>query len=158
MKKFLDEFRQFAFKGNMVDLAIGMIIGSAFTALVNSVVNDLIMPVIGVLTGGIDFSNLFIPLNDAAKEFTSLSAAKDAGVPVFAYGAFLTQLLQFLIMAFVVFLFVKQMNRLRKPEPQPQKAPVKICPYCRLEVPLDAARCPHCTSELKREGAQNGTN
>lgn len=152
MKQFFKEFRSFAFKGNMIDLAVGMIIGSAFTGLVNSVVKDLVMPVISLVTGRIDFTNMFIPLAGQTTRVYEEAAAQGA---VLAYGAFLTQLLQFLVMALVVFVAVKQLNRLsgvyakEKEAAEPKKPAVKICPYCRTEIPAEAVRCPHCTSMLK---------
>jgi large conductance mechanosensitive channel len=122
----LKEFRDFIARGNVMDLAVGIIIGAAFTAIVNSMVTDLINPIIGVLTGGIDFSNLFVNLG--AGEFASLAAARDAGAPVFAYGAFLTAVINFIIIAFVVFMLVKSVNRIReaaakKEEAAPPSAP-----------------------------------
>ena len=144
MKGFLKEFKEFALKGNMIDLAVGMIIGAAFTALVNNMVNDLIMPLISLVTGKIDFENMFIPL--AGQTTKVYKEAVEQGV-VFAYGSFLTAVINFLIMAFVVFVFVKQMNRLKKEAPV--VAPTeKSCPYCKTMIPIEATRCPHCTSKL----------
>ena len=143
MKGFLKEFKEFALKGNMIDLAVGMIIGAAFTALVNNMVNDLIMPLISLVTGKIDFENMFIPL--AGQTTKVYKEAVEQGA-VFAYGSFLTAVINFLIMAFVVFVFVKQMNRLKKEAPV---APTeKACPYCKTMIPIAATRCPHCTSKL----------
>ncbi len=118
----IKEFKDFIAKGNVMDMAVGIIIGAAFTAIVSSLVGDLINPIIGVITGGIDFSNLFVNLGDG--EYTSLAAARDAGAPVFAYGAFITAVINFLIIAFVVFLLVKMVNRvkdaaMKKEEPVP---------------------------------------
>lgn len=150
MKGFLKEFKEFAFKGNMIDLAVGMIIGSAFTALVKDLVDDLVMPLISLVTGKIDFENMFIPL---AGQTTRVYAEAAAEGSVLAYGSFLTAIINFLIMAMVVFLFVKQMNRLRKLN-EKTEAPVepkeKECPYCRTMIPIAASRCPHCTSELMK--------
>lgn len=148
MKRFIEEFKQFAFKGNMIELAVGMIIGSAFTSLVNSIVKDLVMPVISLVTGRIDFTNMFIPLAGQTTKVYADAAAEGA---VLAYGSFLTQLIQFLIMALVVFVVVKQMNRLlsvKKAEEAPMAPKTKTCPYCKSEIALDATRCPHCTSQL----------
>jgi large conductance mechanosensitive channel len=120
----IKEFRDFIAKGNVMDLAVGIIIGAAFTAIVNSLVTDLINPIIGLITGGIDFSNLFVNLGDG--EFTSLTAARDAGAPVFAYGAFLTAVINFLIIAWVVFMLVKGVNKIKaaaSPPPAPAAAP-----------------------------------
>ncbi len=149
MKNFIKEFKEFAVKGNMIDLAVGMIIGSAFTALVKSFVDNLIMPVLSIFTGKIDFNNMFIPL--AGQTSKVYSEAVEQGA-VFAYGAFLTQVISFIIMAFVVFAFIKVMNRLRdagKKEEAAAEKTTKICPYCKSEISIEATRCPHCTSKLK---------
>ncbi|MDO4328606.1 MAG: large conductance mechanosensitive channel protein MscL [Lachnospiraceae bacterium] len=151
MKKFLKEFEEFALKGNMIDLAVGMIIGSAFNGLVKSMVDNLIMPLLGLVMGKMDFSNLFIALNGVS--YATLKEAQEAAAPVFAYGLFITEIINFLIMAFVVFLFVKEINLLRtrgkKEEPAPAPAPTeKECPYCKSKIAIDAVRCPHCTSIL----------
>lgn len=144
----LKEFKQFAIKGNMIDLAVGMIIGTAFNKLVSSLVNDMIMPLLGLLTGKIDFSKLFIALD--GKKYETLAEAEELGVACFKYGSFFAGLIDFLIMAFVVFLFVKWMNKLRdfNKTPEPEKAPTtKVCPFCKSEIAIEASRCPHCTSE-----------
>ena len=146
----LKEFKQFAIKGNMIDLAVGMIIGTAFNKLVSSLVNDMIMPLLGLLTGKIDFAKLFIALD--GKTYETLAEAEELGVACFKYGAFIAGLIDFIIMAFVVFLFVKWMNKLRdtgkKEEPVVSAAPTtKVCPFCKSEIAIDASRCPHCTSE-----------
>lgn len=129
------EFREFIAKGNVVDMAVGIIIGAAFTAIVNSLVADLINPVIGVITGGIDFSNLFINLGDG--EFTSLDAARAAGAPVFAYGAFLTAVINFLIIAFVVFLLVKAVNRIKATAVRQEQAAEAAAGPSELDVLLE---------------------
>lgn len=152
MKKMLQEFKAFAIKGNMIDLAVGMIIGTSFNKIVSSLVNDMIMPLLGIFTGKIDFAQLYIPLD--GNTYESLAAAQDAGAACFKYGAFLAGLLDFLIMAFVVFLFVRGINKLRDLGKQPEApaepaAPTtKICPFCKSEISIEATRCPHCTSEL----------
>ena len=148
MKRFIQEFKEFAIKGNMIDLAVGMIIGSAFTSLVKSVVDTLFMPFLSIFTGKLDFTNMFIPL--AGQTTKVYSEAVEQGA-VFAYGAFLTELISFLVMALVVFLFVKEINHLRKPkeEPAPAAPTTKICPYCMSEIDVKATRCPHCTSKLE---------
>ncbi len=152
MKKMLQEFKQFAMKGNMIDLAVGMIIGTSFNKIVSSLVNDMIMPVLGVFTGRIDFSKLFIALD--GKTYETLAAAEEAGAACFKYGAFLAGLLDFIIMAFVVFIFVKWINKLREigktPEApaEPTAPTTKVCPFCKSEISIEATRCPHCTSEL----------
>ena len=140
------EFKEFIMRGNVMDMAVGVIVGGAFSAIVNSLVNDILMPVISLATGKIDFSNLFIALDGG--EYASLAAAQEAGAAVFAYGAFIQAVIQFLIIAFCIFMVVKGMNKLRKPEPE--AAPTtKVCPFCKNEVPLEATRCGFCTSELK---------
>ena len=144
MKRFIQEFKEFAIKGNMVDLAVGMIIGFAFTSLVKSVVDNLFMPILSIFTGKLDFTNMFIPL--AGQTTKVYSEAVEQGA-VFAYGAFLTELISFLVMALVVFLFVKEINHLRKPTPATPTT--KICPYCMSEIDVKATRCPHCTSKLE---------
>lgn len=144
----LKEFKKFALRGNMIDLAVGMIIGSAFTSIVNSLVNDVIMPVVSIFTGKVDFSNWFLSLD--GNGYATLEAAQEAGAATLNYGTFISNIINFVIMAFVVFLFVKGMNKLKKEEP---KAPVttKKCPFCKTEIDLEATRCPHCTSELEQE-------
>ena len=132
MKTLLKEFKEFAVKGNVVDMAVGVIVGGAFGKIVTSLVNDVIMPLVGVLTGGIDFSNLFLPLDGNT------------------YGSFLSQVLDFLIVSFVIFIFVKKIMTLgrKKEAPAPEAPKTKVCPYCKSEIAIDATRCPHCTSEL----------
>ncbi len=142
----LKEFKKFALRGNMIDLAVGMIIGSAFTSIVNSLVNDMIMPVVSIFTGKVDFSNLFIALD--GKSYDTLEAAQTAGAATFNYGTFISNVINFLIMAFVVFLFVKGINKLKKPEPV--KVTTKKCPFCKSDIDLAATRCPHCTSQLEQ--------
>jgi large conductance mechanosensitive channel len=147
MKTLLKEFKDFAVKGNVVDMAVGVIVGGAFGKIVTSLVNDVIMPLVGVLTGGIDFSNLFLPLD--GNTYT-LAEAETAGAAVLKYGSFLSQVLDFLIVSFVIFIFVKKIMALgRKKEAPVEEAPkTKVCPYCKSEIAIDATRCPHCTSEL----------
>lgn len=149
MKKMLKEFKQFAIKGNMIDLAVGMIIGTSFNKIVSSLVNDMIMPVLGIFTGKIDFAQLYIALD--GNTYESLSAAEEAGAACFKYGSFIAGLIDFLIMAFIVFLFVRGVNKLREAnkEPEAPKAPTtKTCPFCKSSISIEATRCPHCTSEL----------
>lgn len=151
MKGFFKEFREFAFKGNMIDLAVGMIIGSAFTALVKNLVDDLVMPLISLITGKIDFENMFIPL---AGQSTKVYAEAVEQGAVLAYGSFITAVINFLIMALVVFLMVKQMNKLRRLNEKKEdlaeaaEPTEKECPYCKSMIPVSASRCPHCTSKL----------
>jgi len=142
----LKEFKEFALKGNMIDLAVGVIIGGAFNSLVTSLVDNIIMPVISIFTGKIDFSNLFLSLD--GKEYDTLAQAQKAGAATLNYGTFITGLLNFIIMAFVVFLLVKAMNKLRTHNEVPQESTTKICPHCKSEIHIDADRCPHCTSKL----------
>ena len=146
----LKEFKEFAIKGNMIDMAVGVIIGSAFSGLVTSLVNSVVMPLLSIFTGKLDFSQLFLAMD--GNQYASLTEAQEAGASVVAYGSFITQVLNFLIMAFVVFLFVRTMNKLRDRNKQPAApaAPTtKKCPYCLSEIPIEATRCAHCTSELE---------
>jgi large conductance mechanosensitive channel len=139
----LKEFREFAARGNVIDLAVGVIIGAAFGKVVTSLVSDVIMPPIGMALGRVDFSNLFFALNGAT--FASLDEAKKAGAPTLNYGAFLNTCIEFLIVAFAVFLLVKQVNRLKGPV----TVDTRDCPFCFSKVPIKATRCPACTSEVK---------
>ena len=149
----LKEFKDFAVKGNVVDMAVGIIIGGAFGKIVSSMVNDIIMPPIGLLIGKVDFSNLFIDLS--GKDYASLAQAKDAGAPTINYGMFVNNIIDFVVVAFALFLVVKWMNKLRdkagKDEAK-QEAPApptpKQCPYCLSEIPLKAVRCAYCTADL----------
>lgn len=149
MKKFMEEFKVFIMRGNVMDLAVGVIIGGAFQAIINSLVNDVIMPLISLLTGGVDFTNWFIQLNGGEK-FATLAAAQEAGVSVLAYGNFIAAIFNFLIMAFVIFCLVRTLNKIsakRKPAEE-EVVTTKKCPYCQSEIDINATRCPHCTSEL----------
>jgi large conductance mechanosensitive channel len=145
----IKEFKEFALKGNVMDLAVGVIIGGAFGKLITSLVNDIIMPLIGLLLGKVDFSNLFITLGDGV--FKTVADAKAAGVATLNYGLFLNSILDFVIIAFSIFLVIKQMNRFKPKKIEPIVVPANIrnCPYCFSEVHINATRCPHCTSELK---------
>ena len=142
----IKEFKEFIARGNVIDLAVGIIIGAAFGKIVTSLVNDVIMPPIGLLLGRVDFTNLFINLSD--RNFDKLADAKAAGVPTINYGAFINTLIEFLIIAFVIFLIVKAINRMRR---RPEELPptVKACPYCISSIPVQATRCSSCTSQLK---------
>jgi len=143
----LKEFKAFAMRGNVMDMAVGIIIGAAFGRIVSSLVEDVLMPPIGKLMGGVDFSNLFVSLTD--QSYPSLAAAKEAGAATINYGLFLNSVINFLIVAFAVFLMVKQVNRMQKPAPAPAPAPAtKECPHCLSTIPAKATRCPHCTSQL----------
>ena len=149
--KFLEECKAFALKGNMIDMAIGVIIGTAFSGLVSGLVKNIFTPFLSLFTGKIDFQNLFFALD--GNTYATLEEAQ-AATSVIAYGAFIQALIEFIILAFVVFLMVKLLAKLsslgKKKEEEPAPAPTtKICPYCKSEIALDATRCPHCTSELK---------
>ncbi len=146
MKKFLSDFKQFCMRGNILDLAVGVMIGGAFGGIVTSLVNDLLMPVIGLITGGVSFSGLFLALDFQA--YASLEAAKAAGAATLNYGAFLQAVLNFLIMAFCVFLIVRVMAKLMPPKKEPAKKAPRKCPFCRREIDSEATRCPYCTSEV----------
>lgn len=142
------EFRAFIARGNVVDLAVGVVIGAAFGAIVKSLVDGIVMPPIGMLTGGIDFASLFYVLDTSKGVPVSLVDAKAKGIPVIAYGQFINDVINFLIIAFVIFLFIRQYNRL-KSEPEAATPTTKDCPYCLSTIPLKATRCPHCTADLK---------
>ena len=149
MKKIWKEFKEFAIKGNAVDLAVGVIIGAAFSGVINSVVKDIIMPPIGLLTGGLDFSNQFVVLRaakNAATDFNTPADAAKAGAITWNYGNFITLVINFLIVAGAVFLLVCAINKLRgAPEAEPT---TKECPACAMKIPIKASRCPHCTTQL----------
>ncbi len=154
MKKFINEFKDFIANGSAFDLAVGVIIGSAFGNIVNSLVADIIMPPIGMLLGNVDFTNLYVQLNKGAVNIptgTSLTAAQEQGAVVIAYGSFLMTIINFLIVAFFIFLLVKGINQLRnlnKKEEVAVEPTTKVCPFCKTDIPLEATRCPHCTSQL----------
>jgi len=142
------EFKEFVSRGNVLDLAVGIIIGVAFGKIVTSLVNDIIMPPIGLLLGKVDFNNLFINLSD--KPYATLAAAKEAGAATISYGVFINTVIEFIIVALVIFLLVRQINKLmRKPEAAPAAPTTKECPYCYSTIPIKATRCPSCTSEFK---------
>jgi large conductance mechanosensitive channel len=142
----LKEFREFIARGSVIDLAVGIVIGSAFGAVVTSLVNDIIMPPIGLMLKGINFKDLFYSLN--GQTYPSLQAAQAAGAPTINYGIFINDVIDFVIVALVIFLLVKGINRLKRPAPA-AAATTKECPYCHTDIPLKATRCPNCTSELK---------
>lgn len=141
----LKEFKEFAMRGSLLDLAIGIVLGAAFGRIITSLVNDILMPPIGLLLGGLDFASLFVTLRGGP--FPSVAAAKAAGAPTINYGIFLSAVIDFVIVAFVLFLVVRQVNRMRR-EPE-VTATTKPCPFCLSTIPLGAVRCPQCTSELK---------
>lgn len=139
------EFKEFAVKGNAIDLAVGVIIGAAFGKIVTSIVEDLLMPPIGKVLGNLDFSNMYVPLSDKVTPGLALAEAKKLG-PVFAYGNFITIMINFVIVAFCIFLMVKMINKMKK-APQTEKV-AKDCPACTMSIPIKATRCPHCTTDL----------
>ena len=142
----IKEFKEFIARGNVLDLAIGIIIGAAFGRIVSSFVNDILMPPIGLLLGGADFSNLFVNLS--GEEYASLAAARAAGAPVIAYGSFINALIDFLIVAFAIFLVVKAFNRMRTCKPEDQECATKECPYCLSTIPAKATKCSECTADV----------
>jgi len=149
----LKEFREFAVRGNVVDMAVGIIIGGAFGTIVKSLVSDVIMPPIGLLLGNVDFSNLFIVLKEGAKAagpYASLAAANEAGAVTLGYGTFINTVISFLIVAFSVFMLIRSMNKMKRKEEAPPAEPTtKDCPHCFTSIPIKAVRCPHCTSQLQ---------
>src|SRR6476660_8746201 len=142
----MKECREFAARGNVVDLAVGVIIGAAFGKIVTSLVNDIVIPPIGMAIGRIDFKNLFVTLN--GQHYASIADAQKAGAPTINYGMFLNTVLEFLIVAFVIFLLVRQLNRLKTPAPAPPTDDARDCPFCISRISSKATRCPQCTSEL----------
>ena len=158
-KGFISEFKKFITRGNAIDLAVGVIIGGAFQAIVNSIVNDLVSPVISLITKGINFADKFIVLADTDEAFATAADAAAAGFATFNYGAFVTAVINFLIMAFVIFLLVKGINKVsdlgkKKEEEAPAAPTTKVCPFCKSEISIEATRCPHCTSEVPEEAAE----
>lgn len=152
MKKLIKEFKEFISRGNVLDMAVGVIIGAAFKAIIDSLVNDVIMPCLTLLTGKMDFTNLFLALD--GNTYTTVAAAKEAGVATLNYGNFISVIINFLLMSVVIFALVKTMNTLanirKKPE-APAAPTTKKCPYCQSEIAIVATRCPHCTSQLDTE-------
>jgi large conductance mechanosensitive channel len=147
----LKEFKEFAVKGNAFDLAVGVIIGASFGAIVASLVKDIIMPPISFLTGGLDFSNKFIVLKagkDGADSFTNVADAVKAGAVTWNYGNFISLVINFVIVAFAVFLMVRAFNKMKRPKPGSAAPVSKDCPFCAMTIPIKATRCPHCTSEM----------
>jgi len=146
------EFKEFAMRGNVVDMAVGIVIGVAFGGIVNSFVSDIIMPPVGLALGSVDFSSLFLVLKEGkvAGPYESLAAAKTAEAVTLNYGVFFNTIISFLIITFAVFLLIRNINRMKKKEEAPAVPTTKECPYCLSAIPLKAVRCPHCTSELKQ--------
>ncbi|RVU55576.1 large conductance mechanosensitive channel protein MscL [Anaerosphaera multitolerans] len=149
MKKFLSEFKDFISKGNVIDMAVGVIIGGAFGTIVSSLVDDIIMPIIGKIIGGIDFKSIFISLD--GNSYASLSEAEAAGAAIIRIGSFIQNIVNFLIIAFVIFIVIKQMALLKEKftKAEEENPTTKICPYCKTEINLEATRCPNCTSQLE---------
>lgn len=149
----LKDFKEFALRGNVVDMAVGIIIGGAFGTIVNSMVNDVIMPPIGLAMGGVDFSNIFVTLKDgaaAAGPYASLAAAKAAGAVTINIGTFINSVISFTIVAFALFMLIKGMNNLKREQEAAPAAPTtKECPHCYSTIPIKATRCPNCTSEIR---------
>ena len=147
-----NEFKEFLKRGNVIDMAVGIVIGAAFSAIVKSLVDNIIMPPIGLLLGGVDFTNIMTVLKagDPAGPYATLAEAQDAGAVVIAWGVFINAVISFIIVAFVIFLLVRYYNRLQKePEPAPAEPTTKECPYCHMEIPIAAVRCPYCTADLE---------
>jgi len=142
----IKEFKEFIRRGNVIDLAVGVIIGTAFGKIISSLVNDIIMPPIGLLLGKVDFSNLFATLS--GDSYKTLQEAQNAGAVTINYGVFLNNVVEFIIIAFTLFLVIRQINRLSKTKPAPTEPTTKLCPHCCTEIPIKASRCPHCTSNL----------
>ncbi len=150
----LKEFKEFAIRGNVIDMAVGIIIGAAFGAIVNSLVVDVIMPPIGLALGKVDFSNLFVVLKEGATAgpYSSLAAAKQAGAVTLNLGVFINTLINFIIIAFAIFIVIRQINKLKRQAEAPAAPPAtKNCPYCFSSIPVQASRCPFCTSSLKTD-------
>ena len=149
---FMSEFKTFIMRGNVIDLAVGVIIGAAFQTIIKSLVDDLVMPIISIFTKGVDFANMFVVIGEG--EYDTLAAAQEAGAAVFAYGNFINAVLNFLIMAFVIFVLVRTINKLRekaaKKEEVVEAAPTtKKCPFCKSEINIEATKCPNCTSDVE---------
>lgn len=150
-KGIIGEFKEFLMRGNVMDLAVGIIIGGAFQAIVKSLVDNILMPVISILTGGIDFNNLYVVLKGTVEKGTTLEAAKALGAVTLNYGMFVNSIINFIIIGFVIFLMVKGMNNLaeKRKSKEPEAAPTtKECPYCKSEVNIEATKCPNCTSAI----------
>ena len=159
MKGFVNEFKKFIMRGNVIDLAVGVIIGGAFQAIVNSLVNDIVSPVISLATKGINFADKFIVLSMEEVTFQTAEAAKEAGYATLNYGSFITAVINFLIMATVIFLLVKGINKAseignQKEEEAPAEPTTQVCPFCKSEISIEAVKCPNCTSDLPEEEAE----
>ncbi len=144
----IKEFKDFIMRGNVLDLAVGIVIGAAFASVINSLVNDIIMPPIGFMLGGVNFGDLFISLD--GQDYASLTAAQDAGAATINYGLFINAIITFLIVSFIIFLIIKSVNNMQRAEVEAPAAPTtKECPFCLSTIALNASRCPHCTSQLE---------
>ncbi len=153
MKKFFKEFKEFAMRGNVIDLAVGVIIGGAFQTIVKSLVGDIVMPLIGLITKN-DLATKFIQLTDRENPVATIEEATEAGISILTYGNFISAVINFIIMAFVIFIFIKLLNKLtslgKKEEVEEPAAPTtKVCPFCKSEIAIDATKCPHCTSDVE---------
>ena len=154
MRKFFEDFKAFAMRGNVVDLAVAVIIGGAFGKITTSLVEDIFMPLLGVLTGGINFSGLFFALD--GQKYASIEAAQTAGVGTLNYGVFIQNIIDFVLVALCMFLMIRAMNALhskKEEEAEEAAAEPRLCPFCKMEIAEDATRCPHCTSELSKKAA-----
>ena len=152
-KGLVGEFKEFIMRGNVMDMAVGVIIGGAFGTIINSLVSDIIMPIISLATGGINFENWFISLDGS--KYATLAEAQEAGASTLNYGTFINAIIYFLIIAFCIFMMVKGINKLHKEPEKVEEAPTtKICPFCKSEIAIEASRCPHCTSKLDLEEAK----
>lgn len=157
MKGFFGEFKKFIMRGNVIDLAVGVIIGGAFQAIVNSLVNDIVSPVLSLATKGVNFADKFIVLTSDEVAFATVEAAKEAGYATLNYGGFITAIINFLIMAFVIFLLVKTINKVseigkkKEEETPPAEPTTKVCPFCQSEISIKAVKCPNCTSDIPEE-------
>ena len=152
MKNMIGEFKKFIMRGNVIDMAVGIIIGGAFTKIVSSMVADILMPPLGLLLGKVDFSNWFVVIKEGAEKagpYTTMEAAQAAGATTMNIGLFLNAVISFVIVAFCVFLLIKAINKLNTKEEAPVTVTTKRCPHCCTEIPLEATKCPHCTSDLK---------
>ena len=154
-KGLVAEFKEFVMRGNVLDMAVGVIIGGAFGSIVSSLVDDVIMPIITLITGGINFDNWFVALN--GQDYATLAAAKEAGASTLNYGVFITKVINFLIVAFCIFMMIKAFNKAsslarKNEEPAPEAPTTKVCPFCKSEIPIDAVRCGFCTSVVDPEG------
>ena len=153
-KGFVAEFKKFILRGNVMDMAVGVIVGGAFTAIVTSLNKDILTPILGIF-GGTDFSNLYVQLTNRGTTYATIAEAQEAGEAVLAYGNFITAILNFLITALVIFMLVKLVNKLaelgkkKEEEPAPAAPTTKVCPYCKSEIPIDATKCAHCTSDVE---------